>query len=380
MSLTLENVDTILKVAPDDWNALVPPGYPFLRHEFLAGLEEHDCLAPHGWHPCHLLAREDSALAGAICLYAKTNSIGEFVFDWSWAEAYERAGGRYYPKLVNAVPYVPCTGPRILTVPHARESERVVAALVEGALDFARGAGVSSLHWLFPTEEEAQVLSRHEHLTRVGCQYHWHNRGYGSFEDFLETLTSKRRKQIRRERREVEREDVEIETLAGEQITDVHWDAFYEFYCSTFHRRWGEPRFTRRFFRALGRTMPRDNVLVLARHCGEYVAGAFAMIGGETLYGRHWGCNRHFRFLHFELCYYRTIDYCIRRGLRRLDAGAQGEHKLSRGFVPQRTWSAHWLRDPGFTRAVASFVKREQHMIDRYIKALETHSPYRQAS
>ncbi|MCC7410730.1 MAG: N-acetyltransferase [Gammaproteobacteria bacterium] len=365
-------------VAAADWNRLAGDAYPFLRHEFLGALEEFDCLAPQGWKPVHLLAYAGDRLAGALPLYLKSNSIGEFVFDWSWADAYERAGGRYYPKLVSAIPFVPATGPRLLVAPDAGDPGAVRDALVDAAVHLGEQMQLSSLHCLFPSEVDRVVLGRHGLLLRMGCQYHWHNEGYADFDDFLGALTSKRRKQIRRERREVSAAGIEFEILPGDAIDARQWRTFYEFYCSTFHRRWGEPRLTLAFFQALGRRLPAETLLFLARERGgDYVAGAFALRGADTLYGRHWGCSAQVPFLHFELCYYRTIEYCIEQGLARLDAGAQGEHKIARGFRPVRTWSAHWLRDDGFRSAVADFLDRETRMIDAYVADLDSHSPYR---
>lgn len=371
-------VGTDLSTVPAPaWNALVDDDCPFLRHEFLRGLEEFDCLAPQGWEPRHLLAYEGRRLVGALPLYLKSNSIGEFVFDWSWAEAYQRAGGRYYPKLVSAIPFTPTTSPRLLIAPDRDDAAALRRLMAEGAVEYARALGVSSLHCLFPIDVDRDAFRATDCLLRSGCQYHWSNPGYADFEAFLAALDSKRRKQVRRERREVIAAGIEYEVLDGASIGAAQWAAFYEFYCSTFARRWGEPRLTPAFFESLSTRLPRETVLFLARQRGRYVAGAFCMRGGDTLYGRSWGCSETFRFLHFELCYYQTIEYCIRHGLRRLDAGAQGEHKVARGFAPIRTWSAHWLRDPGFRRAVGQFLQREGRAIDAHIDAVNAHLPYR---
>ena len=353
------------------------PDDPFLRHEFLAGLETHGCLNAHGWTPVHLLARVGQRLLGAMPLYVKDNSYGEFVFDWTWAEAYERAGGRYYPKLVSAVPFTPVTGPRLLLAP-ATNAGDVGNALMEAATNMMESGGLSSLHCLFPTTAQAQELARCRHgLVRSGCQYHWHNDNYRDFADFLNALDSKHRKQIRRERRDVRAEGVEVEVLQGKEITDAHWRRYYEFYCSTFRRKWGEPRLTLPFFMSLSQNFPNGTLLLLARHRRDYVAGAFAMRGTKTFYGRHWGCGHFVRHLHFEVCYYQAIEYCIAHGIDRMDAGVQGEHKLARGFTPELTWSVHWLRDVGFRRAVADFLSRERVAVDRYVDELAAHSPYR---
>jgi len=371
-------IDSLLEVPPQGWNALSDGANPFVRHEFLAGLERHDCLEPQGWFPQHLAAYEGEQLLGALPLYLRSNSFGEFVFDWSWADAYEQAGGRYYPKLVSAIPFTPATGPRLLVSERTADAAVVRDALVQAALELARELGVSSLHCLFPQENDARSFQRRGLMRRTGCQYHWFNRGYPDFDAFLGVLTSKRRKQIRRERREVAESGVTIEVLNGGEIDRERWRIFYEFYCSTFHRKWGEPRLTLEFFESLSSTMPRETLLLLASHRGRYVAGAFAMCGTDTLFGRHWGCSARFRNLHFEMCYYRTIGLCIERGLGSLDAGAQGEHKVARGFEPTPTWSVHWLQDPGFSRAVSGFLRREAAMVEAYMRDLQPHLPYRQ--
>lgn len=373
-------VESLSAVDPQVWNALTDGANPFVRHEFLNGLERYGCLEPHGWFPQHLLAVEGGRVLGALPLYLRSNSFGEFVFDWAWAEAYERAGGRYYPKLVSAIPFTPATGPRLLVPGQGAEADQVRNTLVQGAVELARDLGVSSLHCLFPQEQDARRFEGLGLMRRSGCQYHWFNRGYSDFDDFLSLLTSKRRKQIRRERREVAESGVVVEVLGGAEIDAQHWRVFHEFYCSTFYRKWGEPRLTLEFFQSLGKTMPRETLLLLAKHKGSYVAGAFAMCGTDTLFGRHWGCSEQFRSLHFEMCYYRTIGICIERRLRRLDAGAQGEHKVARGFEPVPTWSVHWLRDSGFSRAVSGFLEREATMVEAYMRELQPHLPYRQSS
>lgn len=360
-----------------DWDALVADRSPFLLHAFLAGMERHDCLEPHGWSAQHLVAFEGATPVAALPLYRKDNSIGEFVFDWSWADAWQRAGGSYYPKLVAAVPFTPATGPRLLIRPGRADAEALARALAARALDEARAHGLSSVHCLFPDDVDAARLEQSGWLRRTGFQYHWENAGYKHFDDFLAQLTSKRRKEVKRERRAVRDSGIAIDIVPGGASSPAQWRAFFQFYCATFERKWGEPRFTLAFFEDLAARMPDATLLILARHGSEYVAGAFAMRGAETLFGRHWGCSQFFAQLHFELCYYQTIEYCIAHGLRWLDAGAQGEHKLARGFLPRRTWSCHWLSDPGFTRAVAAFLRREDAAIDAHLDELATHSPYR---
>lgn len=358
------------------WNRLAGDN-PFLCHEFLGGLERYDCLAGHGWTPCHLAAYADGELAGAIPLYRKYNSIGEFVFDHDWAAGCEGAGINYYPKLVSAVPFAPVTGSRILLRPDADHAAQVRAALITAAMEEARGHGCSGVHFLFPGQADAEALYRRGFLLRSAFQYHWRNQGYTDFSDFLSRLSSKRRKEINKERAAIRKNGITVEILEGNDICEHHWRRFREFYVSTFQRKWGEPRLTLPFFQALGRNLPRAVVLLLARHRGEYIAGAFALRTGTTLYGRHWGCQDQYRFLHFELCYYQTIEYCIRHNLRTLDAGVQGEHKLHRGFLPAPVCSAHWFVHRELHRAVGRYVACEQPLVENYMNQLYRHSSYK---
>ncbi len=377
MNLSIRKVQTLREIPATEWNSLVPEDNPFLRHEFLAGLEQYKCLDDHGWYPAHMLAYGSEGLVGALPLYFKTNSIGEFVFDWSWADAYERAGGQYYPKLVSAIPFTPVTGPRCLVKPGSPNKDEIRKEIHAHANQFAIESNVSGLHYLFPDEPECRTLNDEGLLIRKACQYHWFNHGYNDFDEFLQTLNSKKRKQIKKERHSIADANIEIEILQGNEITHRHWETYHQFYSSTFYRKWGEPRFTLPFFRSLGKNLSESVLLFLAKYRNEYVAGAFAMRGTDTLYGRHWGCNSQFRYLHFELCYYQTIDYCIRYGLKKLDAGVQGEHKISRGFVPVSTWSAHWIANEQFRDAIQNFLKHEQHYIDEYMKELSTHLAYK---
>ncbi|MGR8918365.1 MAG: GNAT family N-acetyltransferase [Gammaproteobacteria bacterium] len=371
-------LDSLAGVDPAAWDRLAR-GNPFMRHGFLHGLEDTDCLAPQGWYPQHLAIYDGDTLRAALPLYVRDNSYGEFVFDWSWADAYERAGGRYYPKLVTAAPFSPVTGTRLLIAPDDADYAALADVLVAAGVKACNDNGLSSWHCLFPEADELEPFRRGGLLPRLGCQYHWFNDGYADFDDFLARLTSKKRKAIRRERRLVEEQALNIETLVGDAITPAQWSVFHRFYCSTFHRKWGEPRLNEAFFQTLNERLPGAPVLILARDGDDYVAGAFSLRGTDTLYGRHWGCSAHHDNLHFELCYYRTIDFCIEHGLARLDAGAQGEHKLSRGFVPVKTWSMHWLRDDGFRSAVGDFLDHEHQALEQYIAGLDEHVAFRRA-
>ena len=369
-------VDRLDAVPASDWNRIADTGNPFVRHEFLVALERNGCLGERfGWWPRHFLVYDGDRLVAGAPAYLKANNYGEFVFDHAWSEAYTRAGLPYYPKLVVAVPYTPVTGPRLLVDPQAGRaaSER----LIEGALDLVGRSGISSLHWLFPDDATATALEGHGFVRRLGCQFHWRNAGYRDFDDFLETLTAKRRKEIRRERREVQRQGLEVEVLSGHEASPAHWAAIHEFYRSTFDRKWGVPTLTRGFFEEIGATLPAEVLLVLARQGEQYVAGTFNLVGRRRLYGRHWGSRAFFPGLHFELCYYRLIEQCIERGLEVFEAGAQGEHKVARGFLPVPTYSAHWIQHPGFRSAVADFVGRERRAVEEYMAAVLEHSPYR---
>lgn len=375
----VQQVQRLSDIPAAHWDALAGSENPFVSHAFLSGLEEHDCLIAHGWRPCHFVVFSGTTLLGALPLYLRGNSHGEFVFDWSWAEAYERAGGRYYPKLVSAIPFTPVSGPRFLVHDEVKHPDEMRALLLESVLEFAQRNRLSSWHCLFPDAPTSDWLGNAELLPRHTCQFHWHNPGYRDFQDFLDTLSSKPRKQIRRERRGVAEAGVEILRLIGAEITPELWQVFYTFYCSTFAQHWGSPRLTLPFFQSLSEKLPHQTLLILARQDGDWIAGAFALLGSHTLFGRHWGCTREVPFLHFELCYYQTIEHCIQLKLRSVDAGVQGEHKLPRGFEPVAALSFHWLRDPGFRTAVQHYLDQERLQVRQYVDDLRLHLPYRQA-
>jgi len=365
-------------IPSQQWNNLTDGSNPFVKYDYLYGLEQFKCLDGHGWSPRHLAVYADTTLIGAIPLYLRTNSTGEFVFDWSWADAYEQAVGNYYPKLVSAIPFAPVIGPRILVNENNPDRNQIRAMLAKQLVSMTKESELSSCHALFTAELDHVHFQQAGFMPRLTCQFHWQNKNYRDFDDFLDTLVSKKRKQIKRERKQVNDQGIEIEVISGKQITEAHWRSYYPFYSSTFYRRHGEPRLTPEFFQMLGNKMPDQTMLILAKQGNAYVAGAFAMLGQDTLYGRHWGCNEQFPFLHFELCYYQTIEFAINHGLQTVDAGVQGEHKIARGFDPVAATSYHWLRHAGFSQAISDFLRRETIAMNQYLARLAEQSPYRQ--
>jgi predicted N-acyltransferase len=379
-SITVKVLPGIGAIDAAAWDACAGKEIPFLSHAFLKALEDSgSCRAATGWQPQHLVMEApDSRVIGAVPLYLKNHSYGEYVFDHAWANAYERAGGSYYPKLQAAVPFTPVTGPRLLIHPQAPDgSDRALIAAME---QLAVRHQVSSVHVTFPTESDWNTFGEAGWLQRVGQQYHWENRGYGSFDDFLGDLNSRKRKSIRKERREVAEIGVKIHTLTGDNLRQEHWDVFYKFYMDTSDRKWGSAYLNRKFFRLLGETMADRVVLMLVEDDGHWVAGALNLMGTDTLYGRNWGCVATYKHLHFETCYYRAIDFAIERRLKRVEAGAQGQHKIQRGYLPTPTYSAHWIRDPGFRAAIADYLKRERVAVAHEIEMLMQESPFRQGN
>ncbi len=371
----LENIDAI---APSEWDACAGAENPFVSHTFLHALEDSGSVGEQsGWVPQHLAIEDEAGrLLGAVPLYLKSHSQGEYVFDWGWADAYERAGGRYYPKLQAAIPFSPVTGPRLLVRPGELENT-IRSALTSGLIEVAKQYGVSSLHVTFAQETDANWLESAGFLIRHGHQFHWRNDGYATFDDFLDNLSSRKRKNIRKERRKVEEAGIHIETLNGPDIKPQHWDEFHHFYVSTYDRKWGYPYLTRDFFALLGEEMADSVALVRADIDDMAIAGALNLVGSDALYGRNWGCAGRYRFLHFEACYYRAIDFAIERGLGTVEAGTQGPHKIQRGYLPQRTYSAHWIRDEGFRDAVADYLERERRAEAGEVVALDDMSPFR---
>lgn len=360
------------------WDACAGSNNPFVSHAFLSALEDSgSATADTGWLGQHLLIEdENDVLVAAAPNYLKSHSQGEYVFDHAWADAYQRAGGRYYPKLQGSVPFTPATGPRLLTLPgpNAPEMKRRLGIT---AATLAERLQVSSAHFTFLEEADAAVLEEIGYLTRWDTQYHWENADYATFDDFLDTLTSRKRKTIRRERREALPAGIDVEILSGSDLSEDHWDHFFGFYQETGRRKWGQPYLTRRFFSLVAERMADQIVLVMARRDGQYIAGALNFLGADTLYGRYWGATEHHRFLHFELSYYQAIDIAIERGLKWVEAGAQGEHKIARGYVPTKTRSAHYIHDAGFRDAVAQFLIRERRAVEDQGEYLKDFGPFK---
>jgi len=376
LSFTVQVHNTIAEIGRADWDACAgPTGDPFLSYDFLNACEASGSATPRqGWAGRHLTVRDTAGVVGGVMpLYLKGHSQGEYVFDHAWADALERAGGAYYPKLLSAVPFTPVTGPRLLA---ATDSAR--ETLLAGAVALTERLGLSSLHVNFPTRGEWEAMGRAGLLRRLDMQYVWSNSDYGSFEDFLAALSSSRRKTIRRERREAQA-GLDIRILTGSDITEAHWDAFFAFYMDTGSRKWGRPYLTRAFFSLIGETLADRIALVMAFRGGTPIAGALNLIGRDALYGRQWGTIEDAPFLHFELCYYQAIEFAIERGLSRVEAGAQGEHKIARGYLPTPVYSAHDIAHPGLRAAVADYLERERPAVEAEIAAMtEALSPYRQ--
>jgi uncharacterized protein len=354
------------------------PVNPFVSHAFLSALEESGCVGPKaGWSPVHILVEDEAGtLLGAAPCYLKSHSMGEYVFDHAWADAYTRAGGRYYPKLQVAVPFTPATGPRLL-VPNGSQADHVRSYLIAGLRALRDQTGASSIHATFLQDADLKALTSEEFLQRDDQQFHWFNEGYKGFEDFLEALASRKRKAIRRERRDALANGISVEWLTGADITEAHWDAFFAFYMDTGSRKWGRPYLNRRFFSLIGERMADRVLLVMAKRNGRYIAGAINFIGAKRLYGRNWGCIEDHPFLHFEVCYYQAIDFAIARGLDRVEAGAQGEHKLARGYKPVITSSAHDIADPSLRQAIQAYLDQERLYVSEAADELSGATPFK---
>ena len=370
--MTIEVVDTLSGVAAEEWNPLAGDD-PFLRHEFLSALHDSGCAATAtGWTPRYLLLKSHGRLAGAMPLYLKTHSYGEYVFDWAWADAYHRHGLDYYPKLLSAIPFTPVAGRRILAdTPEQRDR------LITAALALARELHVSSFHCLFPPREQAEHMRGRGMMLRHGVQFHWTNRGYASFDDFLAGMNHDKRKKIRQERRKLRDAGIEFEWVEGAAIDDQHWRFFARCYGQTYREHHSTPYLNLDFFRRIGATLPEHTLLVLARRDGRLIAASLNIRNGHRLFGRYWGALEFHPALHFEACYYQGIEYCIARGLATFEGGAQGEHKIARGLLPVETCSTHWLAHPEFATAVEQFLARETHGMAHYVDELNERSPYK---
>ncbi len=383
-NLTARLAGPASSIGAEAWNACANPEasddpHPFTRFEFFAAVEQSGSAAPHaGWQACHLVVERGDRVEGILPLYLKDHSQGEYVFDHGWADAFERAGGSYYPKLQASVPFTPVAGRRFLIAAGADEDEARGTLMAAGA-SAVKELKASSLHITFMTEDEWNAAGAAGYLQRTDQQFHWENRGYASFDEFLGELSSSKRKNLRKERQSVRDAGVEFDWLTGSDITEAHWDQFFEFYMDTGGRKWGHPYLTRDFFSRVGASMPGQILLIVAKLNGRAIAGALNFSGGGVLYGRNWGCTEFVPFLHFETCYYQAIEFAIAKKFRKVEAGAQGEHKLLRGYMPTPTYSAHYIAHTGLRRAVADYLAREREAVAEHIEALAEHGPFKKA-
>lgn len=378
MTVTAEFLSSLNQISAQEWNAVTGTDYPFLRHEFLHGLEQTGCAnADTGWQACHLLLRDEAGILALMPLYLKSHSYGEYVFDWSWADAWQRSGLNYYPKLVTAIPFTPATGPRLCLRPGVdlKAAWNIALAAVR---QFAAKQSISSWHVLFPEQHTAESLLEQGLHRRTATQFHWLNEDYASFEDFLTTFTSRKRKSLRRERARVAEQGLTLKTLCGAEIARQQWEQFHHFYQLTYAKRSGHGGYlTRGFFTETAPSLGDQAIMVLAHLGSQVVAGALYFRSGDTLYGRYWGCEQEYDCLHFEACYYQGIEYCIAQGLKRFDPGAQGEHKIQRGFRPVPTWSNHWIADPQLSAAVSNFTRSEESHSEAYLRSASTLLPFK---
>jgi uncharacterized protein len=376
-------LSAIKEIEAAEWDRFAGSGgaaNPFTRHAFLAALEDSkSATARTGWQPQHLVAEAAGRIVGVAPCYLKSHSRGEYVFDRGWADAYERAGGSYYPKLQVSVPFTPAAGRRLLVGPAVDPATAALgeAALAQGLVQLCSLREASSAHITFMTQTEQAALGKHGFIARTDQQFHWDNAGFATFDDFLAELSSRKRKTIKRERRDAVANDIEVKWLTGSDLTEDAWDAFFAFYMETGSRKWGRPYLTREFFSRIGETMADETLLIMAKRNGRYVAGAINFIGADTLFGRHWGAVEHHPFLHFEICYYQAIQFAIEHKLGRVEAGAQGEHKLARGYLPNTTYSAHYIADPAFRRAIDDYLVRERAYVEAAGRELMAASPFR---
>ena len=375
--ISIEIYDRIADISSIDWNACAGLDNPFVQHAFLNALEISGSVTPEtGWLAQHVLVKDEEGNPTACApLYLKNHSYGEYIFDWGWADAFQRAGGAYYPKLQAAIPFTPATGPRLLVKQGA--SDEYFGILVSAMLKIAKQHGVSSLHLTFLTKEEWKRLGNLSFMQRTSSQFHWENKNYRDFDDFLDSLISRKRKSIKKERRRVYEEGIELFCLTGDELSEEKWDIFYGYYTDTIDRKWGRSYLTRDFFSILGETMSNLAMLVLAEHNNNPVAGALNFLGSETIFGRNWGCSQDFKFLHFEACYYQAIEYAISNKLKWVEAGAQGPHKIQRGYLPREVYSAHWIKNDSLSAAIEGFLERERKEVDYQISELMRYSPFR---
>lgn len=375
---TIEFLDSITQIPAGDWNKLVQSDYPFLQHEFIYALEKSgSASARSGWKPKHLLLKNDAEqLLALMPLYLKNNSMGEYIFDWSWADAYYQYGIEYYPKFVTSVPFTPSAGPRICIDPKANRQE-ILKEIVNNVQQEALRLKASSWHILFPEKDLSDSLSALELTQRQGCQYQWFNKNYEDFDSFLESFASRKRKNLKKERKKIKENNIEFEWLDGNDVSPEQWQTFYTFYQNTYLVR-GRPAYlTLPFFLEIARLMPENLLLVLAKKDDSYIAGALSFKDGNALYGRYWGCDEEWQFLHFETCYYQGIEYCIKHKLQKFDSGAQGEHKIQRGFEPVFTFSNHWISHSEFSSAIIEFIKEEKDHLSQYQVLAEKHLPFK---
>ncbi len=371
-------IDSLSAITPQAWNQLCADDYPFVRYEFLYALEMSKSVgAGTGWQTQHLVVHEGEELIAAMLLYIKTNSYGEYVFDWSWADAYQRYGFHYYPKLISAIPFTPCTGARLLLKDLSRTQE-ILTAVIVAIKNHAQVLKASSWHCLFPTQEISKQLVDEKITQRVGAQFHWFNRDYKSWDDFVGAMNSRKRKNINKERRAVVEQGISFVTKTGADISAEDWQLFYVFYCKTYLKRSGHTGYlTREFFQMLREQFAQHSLMVIAYQHNEAIAAALFFMDSKTIYGRYWGCAAEYDFLHFETCYYQGIDYAIKHGLQRFDGGAQGEHKIQRGFEPVMTYSNHWLASAEFQQAIDQFLVSEKPSVELYIQDAKTYLPFK---
>lgn len=370
---------SLQQIPASAWNALCPADYPFIRHEFLAALETSHCAsAAQGWQPQHLIVEEKGQLIAALPLYLKSHSYGEYVFDWAWADAYQRNGLAYYPKLLSAIPFTPCSGPRLLVADEHRRHE-LVGLMVDAVKTRAQELQASGWHCLFSSEALSTDLTHAATVQRIGCQFHWLNRGYRNWDDFVAAMNSRKRKNINKERRSVEQQGIVFLIKEGSYIHSDDWALFYQLYCNTYLKRSGHTGYlTEAFFKLLGEHAGQAVVMIIAQHQQRSIAAALYFKDARTLYGRYWGCVEEYDFLHFETCYYQGIEYAIAQGLQRFDGGAQGEHKIQRGFEPMITYSNHWLARDDFQQAIADFTAREAPAILAYQEDAKQYLPFKE--